>query len=183
MISALYVDPAGPYPELGLDCWDEARDARSYAGPNRVIAHPPCARWSAFARLNQKRYGIEVGSDGGCFRMALSAVDRFGGVLEHPAGSLAWKHFGLRTPQRGRWIVSGGTAWVTEVSQSAYGHRARKRTWLYLVAKVPRVLDWSDPEGEAQIGWFDRIKPTLSKREACLTPPAFAQMLVDLVSP
>jgi hypothetical protein len=34
--------------------------------------------------------------------------------------------------------------------------------------------------GDAQVGWFDRIKPTLSKREASATPPAFRDALLDI---
>ena len=45
-IAALYVEPAGCYiGQPGIDPWDEARDARQYAGPHPVVAHPPCQRW------------------------------------------------------------------------------------------------------------------------------------------
>jgi hypothetical protein len=67
------------------------------------------------------------------------------------------------------------------VWQSAYGHKARKRTWLlYVGADEPPPLDWSQTTGSAQVGWFDRIKPTLSKQEASATPPAFRDMLIGL---
>ena len=42
MIAALYVEKDGVYSGLqGVDPWDEARDARLYAGPRPVVAHPP----------------------------------------------------------------------------------------------------------------------------------------------
>ena len=45
MIAALYVQRGGVYFDLaGVDPWDEQRDARRYAGPWPVVAHPPCAR-------------------------------------------------------------------------------------------------------------------------------------------
>ncbi len=47
MIAALYVETGGCYfgvPWL-IDPWDEQRDARLYAGPWPVVAHPPCQRW------------------------------------------------------------------------------------------------------------------------------------------
>ena len=43
MIAALYVETGGAYFGLeGVDPWDEAR---RYAGPHPVVAHPPCQRW------------------------------------------------------------------------------------------------------------------------------------------
>ena len=39
-VAALYVEPDGPYAGLdGVEVWDEARDARTYAGPQPVVAH------------------------------------------------------------------------------------------------------------------------------------------------
>jgi len=76
--------------------------------------------------------------------------------------------------------ASAAGGWVCEVWQSAYGHRARKRTWLYAVGPRPPELRWERTPGSAQVGWFDRIKPTLSKREASATPTAFRDALLDI---
>lgn len=183
-VAALYVQRDGVYFGLdGVDPWDEDRDARTYNGPNPVVAHPPCNRWVNFAHLNYARYGGEhnrPGNDGGCFLAGLRAVGRFGGVLEHPAFSHAWKHYGLLRPEPGQWTWDG-QFWVAEVWQSAYGHKARKRTWLaYYGTTAPTDLDWSREPGTHQCGWFDRIKPTLGKKAAQATPLAFALALVDL---
>jgi hypothetical protein len=49
MVAALYVEHGGSYYGLpGVDPWDDARDARAYAGPHPVVAHPPCQRWGKF---------------------------------------------------------------------------------------------------------------------------------------
>ena len=184
MIAALFVQRGGAYWNLpGVDPWDEARDARLYAGPWPVVAHPPCQLWVNFAALNFKRYGGEhnrPGNDGGCFAWALVSVRRWGGVLEHPAGSKAWATFGLTAPRGRGWQACAGGGWVAEVWQSAYGHRARKRTWLYAVTPCPPPLDRRAPAGGAQVGWFDRIKPSLGKREASATPPAFRDLLLSI---
>jgi hypothetical protein len=51
-VAALYVDPRGPYASMpGVDPWDVERDARTYAGPYPVVAHPPCGSWGRFRNL------------------------------------------------------------------------------------------------------------------------------------
>ena len=195
-IAALFVQTNGCYFGLpDVDPWDKERDARKYRGPHPVVAHPPCQLWVNFAALNFKRYGGEhnrPGNDGGCFASALASVRRWGGVLEHPASSNAWKVHGLDHPTRQGW--SDGHVWYRErgqgprlwqfeceVWQSAYGHPARKRTWLlYVGLERPLELDWSRPVGTHQVGWFDRIKPTLNKREANATPTAFRDLLINV---
>lgn len=154
MIAALYVQGGGSYYGLpGVDPWDALRDARKYEGPWPVVAHPPCQRWGRFwagQPLWIKRTGERksLGDDGGCFAAALAAVRRWGGVLEHPAGSKAWDHFGLSKPPRsGGWVAAdddGG--WTCCVEQGRYGHYARKPTWLYAVGCDLPSLDWGCSE-------------------------------------
>jgi hypothetical protein len=154
-VAALYVERGGVYWNLpGVDAWDEERDARFYDGPWPVVAHPPCSRWGPLANVNHARYGTPIGEDGGCFEAALAAVRKWGGVLEHPANSIAWRRFCLPPAIRGLWSTTlndpdGGS---TEVSQVVYGHGARKRTWLYAVGIDWPTLDWSDPAGEYVVG-------------------------------
>lgn len=188
VVSALYVLENGPYFNLdGVDPWPESRDARTYAGPHPVVAHPPCARWSRMAGLVQHRYGHKIGDDGGCFAAALTSVRQWGGVLEHPAYTDAWYAYGLPAPKRGWWQREAfGPGWTTEVSQSAYGHRARKRTWLYAVVPDPPALDWSEPPAEVWCGWGDYDNPEyraverLGKRECNETPTAFRDLLLSI---
>jgi hypothetical protein len=190
-VAALYVESGGIYFGLSdVDPWDEARDARLYAGPWAVVAHPPCARWSSLAYVNQAMHGYKVGDDGGCFVAALAAVRAYGGVLEHPANSLAWKHFELPKPIRGAWTRSmDDDGWTTEISQVAYGHRARKRTWLYYIGPEPPALDWRDGEGECIVGdlWHGNgrrlgrgDRPRMYQREALATPEGFRDALLSL---
>ncbi len=203
-VQALFVDGSGVYPDLigRTDCWanDEdyerwpwapSDDARDYQGPDPVVAHPPCQLWVNMAAVNWKRYGRQRpawypgGDDGGCFASALASVRKYGGVLEHPADTHAWGAHKLIAPRHEGW--DGGPAcdgrWqgVCEVWQSAYGHPARKRTWLlYCGKRLPFDLDWTRRPGTHQVGWFDRNKPTVSKREASATPRLFAETLIYL---
>jgi hypothetical protein len=200
-VQALFIDPKGVYPRLLGDenCWDFERDARTYQGSDPVIAHPPCNLWVNMAQLNYRRYGGDhnkPGNDSGKFASALDNVMRVGGVLEHPAGSMAFEHFRLPKPRQGSWqrhtyqhrvSVNGryftqeSVIYVCEVSQATYGCRAQKLTWLLFRGnRQPTPMNWTITEGTHQIGWFDRKKPTLSKREASHTPEKFATALIEL---
>lgn len=184
-IAALFVDPRGHYPKMPeVECWTQERDARLYTGPHSVVAHPPCQLWVNLAAVNFKRYGGEhnrPGNDGGCFRYALKCVQKYGGVLKHPAFSNAWREYGLPPPPGIGWYTWGEQQWVCEVWQSAYGHLARKRTWLfYSGRRAPAEANWKRKAGTHQVGWFDRNKPTLGKKAASETPLLFAEYLVGL---
>lgn len=184
VVAALYVERNGAYYDLaGVDQWDEERDARTYPGPHPVVAHPPCNRWSKMATCRNQRDG----NDGGCFAAALDAVHRWGGVLEHPAHSLAWQVFGLPRPASAGWTPSLTAPGLScEVDQRHYGHRVRKPTWLYYVGPEPPVLTWgphpskgepSPRGGRNGCGYLtvESIHSTRSK-----TPPAFRDLLVEL---
>jgi hypothetical protein len=154
LIAALYVEPEGVYFGLpGVDCWDEARDARKYAGPWPVVAHPPCQRWGRFWHgSTRKPHQYRLGDDGGCFEAALAAVLKWGGVLEHPAHSKAWDAFGIRKPVAGAgWQRSDfghpcNGYWVSYVEQGHYGHDSRKPTWLLANVINPPTLNWTKGE-------------------------------------
>jgi len=90
-VVALYVDPRGPYPKLVADWYDEKRDARTYDGPLPIVAHPPCGPWGRLRHLSRKDSP----------ELAIRAVEqvrRWGGVLEHPEGSLLWNRCGMAGP-------------------------------------------------------------------------------------
>ena len=190
-VAALYVQPNGCYYGLpDVDPWDEARDARKYAGPHPVVAHPPCARWSRYwfggpmwiAKGNEPK---KLGDDGGCFAAALDAVRRFGGVLEHPAHSHAWGRFALNYPPD-----AGG--WTCRVEQGHYGHKARKATWLYAFGMEPPSLTWG--VSDATAAWAaekrsnrsisralkEGLRVLLSHKERSSTPEPFRDILLGM---
>jgi hypothetical protein len=181
-VAALYVETDGSYYGLeGVDPWDEARDARKYDGPWPVVAHPPCDRWHQLSAVNHKRWGYRINEDGGCFAHALSAIRHFGGVLEHPAESRAFKFHSLPEPTANGWQRTIDGDWVCEVDQAAYGHRARKRTWLvYHGERLPPQLRWGRHKGTHQIGFFDMKLPALPKAELSATPHEFRDVLISI---
>jgi hypothetical protein len=145
-IAALFVNPSGIYSSASeVMTWGIERDARRYAGPFPVVAHPPCERWGRFWHGGTRHpHQYQLGDDGGCFAAALAAVRGWGGVLEHPAHSHAWRVFGLNPPPReGGWITAdliGG--WTCYVEQGFYGHMSRKPTWLYAFGCELPQLRW-----------------------------------------
>jgi len=146
-VAALFVETDGVYFRMpDVDPWDKQRDARQYAGPHPVVAHPPCKRWGRFWHgSTAKPHQFKLGADEGCFAAALTAVRNFGGVLEHPAHSKAWAWFGLKAPEQGKgWQPAdafGGMACYVE--QGHYGHESRKPTWLYAAGCALPELNWS----------------------------------------
>ncbi len=175
-VAALFVDPAGSYAGLpDVDLWDEARDARLYAGPYPVVAHPPCARWSIMGNCR----GYRDGDDGGCFESALASVRAFGGVLEHPRHSLAWQRFAIPRPTRWGWTGSlTDDGWTCEVDQRKYGHRCQKPTWLYYVGDDPPPMRWGDGAPSSFRTAADGSGSNPQKRSA--TPPEFRDVLLAM---
>lgn len=190
-IAALFVDPRGVYSGIeGVEVWDEERDARKYAGPWPVVAHPPCSRWCRLAGLVEARWGHKRGDDGGCFASALDSVRRYGGVLEHPAYSDAWPAFNLPSPPTGGgWTRDIYGGWSCYVEQGRYGHPAKKATWLYAVRTELPTLRWGllpDGQSKALVSWCGNhvksgeVRPRVGKAVAARTPDAFRDVLLSI---
>ncbi len=198
MIAALYVEKGGTYfGHPGIDPWDIDRDARKYAGPWPVVAHPPCARWGRFWHgSTRKPHQFRLGDDLGCFKAALAAVRRCGGVLEHPADSHAWRSFGLTRPARsGGWIAADDVGgWTCYVEQGHYGHLSRKGTWLYACGVDLPELRWGrlpqrlhpvalqryGYEKARRIGMMAMVGGKDKTKIRNATPPEFRDVLVAM---
>jgi hypothetical protein len=197
MIAALFVEADGVYAGRDdVDAWSIDRDARRYTGTAPVVAHPPCERWGRYwSGGPSAKVRRLLGDDGGCFATALANVRRCGGVLEHPEASHAWTAFGLtKPPKRGGWIPAGdGIGHTCCVEQGHYGHAARKATWLYAVRTTRPDLIWGSSGSRARLepGFHSaaeraaapperRLVSRLSRDERIGTPPAFAELLLDL---
>jgi len=161
------------------DVFDIERDARTYAGKNPIVAHPPCRAWGQFAMFAKPRDDEKALAP-----WAIEQIRKIGGVLEHPNASKLWPVLGL--PEPGCVDEFGG--WTLPIHQHWFGHRAEKKTRLYIVGCKP----WDIPEmpmvlGEAThvIGDVGRAsnctkRPEVSKAEREHTPPELARWLVDL---
>lgn len=204
-VSALYVDRLGPYPKLVADWWDEKRDARNYAGPNPVVAHPPCGPYS------KQRHNYR-GAEHDCAPRALEQVRQFGGALEHPAESKFWTYASLPLPAKPLSLM-GGHGWrggemyaglmvetdsfggfTVAVEQCAWGHVARKPTWLYFVGVDLKLVVDTLKVGGTPTHWCSgnrnnkaggSVPPGIkvcSAQQRRRTPVAFAEWLIELAS-
>jgi hypothetical protein len=199
MIAALFVETGGVYFGLpDVQPWDRSRDARDYAGPYPVVAHPPCERWGRFWHgSTRKPHQFKLAADGGAFHAALAAVRNWGGILEHPEHSRAWHWFGLTLPRPAGWTRAdkrGG--WTCRVEQGFYGHFANKPTWLYACGVDLPELRWGRGEqrlhpvalakhGYAKarrIGMVAMVGGKHKKRIRDATPIEFRDLLISIAS-
>lgn len=124
MISALYVKNNSVYKTLGLDCWDEERNARLWPGGNPCICHPPCGQWGRLRKL------AKVTDQKDLALLAVRQVRSNGGILEHPAHSTLWAVANLPRPGQGTDEYGG---FSISIDQHWWGYPAKKNTWLYIV--------------------------------------------------
>lgn len=179
-VAALYVAPWGPYMGMpDVEAFDEARDARTYTGPWPVVAHPPCGPWG---RLSW-RCTLQDASAG---PHGVAMVRRWGGVLKHPAQSKLWAACGLPRPGDlpDQW---GGFALAVE--QWQWGHPAIKPTWIYVCGLAEPMPPMPVPDRDRPISEVVQtsrgpkrqgVVHRQSKRDRVLTPPAFAEWLVEV---
>jgi len=167
MISVLFVEDDSVYKTLPVDCWDEHRDARLYKGDNVVIAHPPCRLWSRMrqfstAPLEEKQLAL----------LALKIVQKNGGILEHPRGSILWK-----LPE------VNDKGFMISVNQSWWGHPCEKKTILLVcgikMRDMPAMpLCFDTPQ---KVIHYTTKRPgrVLPKSQRNRTPVRFAEWLIE----
>jgi hypothetical protein len=182
LVSVLFARADSVYKTLpDCDVWDIDRNALNWQGGSPVVAHPPCRAWGRLAHMARPRPGER--------ELALWAVDQirqYGGVLEHPDGSRLWKEKPL--PAVGETDAWGGFTIV--VSQFVWGHRAEKKTKLYIcgcsaAALPPIPIRIGEPQfvvstsGRRKDGSRSRAKKEIKKSEREATPILFAIWLLE----
>jgi hypothetical protein len=201
-VAALYVLASSSYYAAieGVDLWPIRRDARLYSGPWPVVAHPPCGHWSP--RVLHRTHDVPE-HDASLGPMALGQVRRYGGVMEHPAGSKLWAFMRLPKPWPYKPRSSPSEAlrddyggFSIEVRQAWWGDKRGKLTWLYFchvdpaVIVLPKMIDPPPPptdipkrqrrdgEGFYARSWSDKMGATERKR----TVPEMARWLVEIAA-
>lgn len=160
------------------DVWDFERDATRWPGGCPVIAHPPCRAWGRLRHMAKPREGEK-----GLALWAVEQVRKWGGVLEHPAGSTLWEAAQLPR-QNERDDFNGYTLWI---SQWWFGHKADKATWLYIVGVEPADLPsipycLGDPlfVVSSSRRKAEGKRPEIKKSEREHTPRALAEWLCEV---
>ena len=156
-VAILFALPRSNYLEVeGTDVYDLKRNALTFSGKNKVIAHPPCRFWCKIhylAKPLRKEYELAL--------WAYEVVKNNGGILEHPLTSNLWKYLDIKP---------------FPLDQGWFGHKMRKQTGLYLkdVDLLPLPLKL---EVKGEYKWNYNV----SKREVMSTPIEFAKFLVESV--
>jgi hypothetical protein len=178
MVSALFVRSDSIYKVLGVDCWDFERDARLWPGGNPAIYHPPCRAWGQLSHFAKPRPGEKE-----LAIWSVQQIRKFGGVLEHPRASKLWHEMNLPV---GKNIDKYG-GFTLCVNQSWWGHKAEKKTLLYIVGVRPQDIPPMPLSFDAICFTVDRPKSNsgkkqISKKEREGTPKDFAKWLIELAS-
>lgn len=177
LVTVLFTHARSCYRSLpAVDPWPADRDATRWAGGSVVIAHPPCGPWGRLRRFSKaSQEEIDLGP------WAVEAVRAWGGVLEHPSYSTLWAACEMPRPGgTDRW---GGVTWP--VVQHWFGHKAEKKTWLYVVGCSPKdfppvPLTLEAPAFVIQTSKTKDPRPHVPRAERELTPLPFATWLVAL---
>jgi len=156
IITVLCVNDNSIYKEMGLDCYDQHRDAYTFTGSNPVITHAPCQQWSmlkAFAKPDQYQKDLAM--------FCLEKVISNGGIFEHPAGSSFFKFAGI-TP-------------TLSVNQFWFGFPAQKKTLLYFSKCKPLPVPLRFEAVEKKVEQLHSSKRSVTTKQ-------FAQWLIDSIS-
>ena len=179
-VSVLYAESPSVYDALCDDVWNQKRDARCWPGGNPAVVHPPCRAWSRLAHFAKPPPGEKE-----LAILAVGQIRKNGGVLEHPFGSALWPFLDLPRANTGMDLWEG---WTLVIDQSWWGHKARKRTNLYVCGCAPCALPQMPMRlGSAThtMGLYSKrdratCRPEVPKRERSSTPIALAKWLLEV---
>lgn len=123
-VKVLFCEEKTIYSKLGCDTYNKERNALTCKSAEPCIYHPPCRTWGRLRKLCGNYPGEHLLAVWSIFR-----IWRYGGVLEHPAGSKLWKLLNLPLPGSG---VDSRGGFSLSIDQHWFGHPCKKNTWLYI---------------------------------------------------
>lgn len=120
----LFAQVQSTYKELNCDVYDIERNALTCTRLEAAIYHPPCRTWGRLYKLSNW-----VAGEHWLAVWSVVRIWKYGGVLEHPAGSKLWKLMRLPLPVSGTDIRGG---FSISIDQFWFGHKCKKNTWIYI---------------------------------------------------
>ena len=175
MVSALFVNKDSVYKRLGIDSWDQDRDALNFTGSHAVICHPPCRAWGRLRHFAKPALGEK---DLALF--ALSLVRKNGGILEHPRSSKLWEYINL-------YGFDNYGGYAIHINQHWFGFPAEKKTILYIVGLpskrlplIPLNFDVVRFTICSSKSRFETGKKELNKKNNAETPSQLASWLIEV---
>jgi hypothetical protein len=166
------------YDMLLCDTYDIDRNALSCKVNKPCIYHPPCATWGRLRMQSINRPGEHLLSV-----WSILNIWRYGGVLEHPAGSKLWDFMELSKPGS-KPDIHGGIS--ISLDQHWFGHKCKKNTWIYIVGLSANEIPAMPLNFNAITHKICSSKPSsnlkeLSKQARHRTPAKLAFYLIDII--
>lgn len=170
IVAVLCVARKSPYRSIpNVECYDIAKDVRTFTGGMPVVAHPPCRAWSAYCAHQAKPLPGEKELGPICVEW----LRKCGGILEHPAHSRLFDECKLPKPG---WATRG-YLWSAEVSQAWWGDTRTKMTWLCFSGISPTDVQFPlrlhDSCGDR------RRWQVMSRNQRSASHPELAEWLVE----
>lgn len=132
----LFAQLKSTYKELDCDVYDVERNALTCCDQVAAIYHPPCRSWARLRGLAKFHAGEHL-----LAVWSIMRIWRYGGVLEHPAGSKLWELMKLPLPGS-KPDIHGGFS--ISLDQSWFGHKCKKNTWVYIKGlDINEIPDYS----------------------------------------
>jgi len=182
MIPILFTRENSIYNLLECDPWPKSRNALLWPGNSAFVAHPPCGQWG---RLRKQAINNPAVKDLAIWTVKQLRV--WGGVMEHPAGSNLWDHMQIKKSTS----PDQYNGFTISIDQFWFGHKARKRTWLYIVGCTladlpPLPLNFSAITHHVSTSLRKERKyhsmKELSKAGREATPIDFAKWLIEVAT-
>lgn len=123
--AVLVMGEPSAYEGLAVDCFDLCVHGCAFSGHQPVVAQPASRCWGRGRDMRRPQQDERLLS-----LWMLAQVQRWGGVLMHPANSQLWGAANLPLPGHGYDEIGG---WTLPVWQSWFGASVPKPTWVYIV--------------------------------------------------
>ncbi|MEY2702652.1 MAG: hypothetical protein RLY43_1288 [Bacteroidota bacterium] len=177
-LSVLFVANNSNYLSLDCDCWTISRNALNFKASKPALYHPPCASWSRmrhFSKFVPGRHWLALWS--------LVRVRRYGGIIEHPFGSLFFKRY-IVTPGSG-YDKYGGFTILTDLH--SFGAPYEKKTLLYFVglkiSELPSLpLNFDAITHCVDTSSSSSVLKVIPKDQRSITPLSMCEWLLSALS-